>query len=75
MDNMKITPGAPAFPLALPHPQSDYAPGLSKREYFAAKAMQGLLSCDYVGNVGKSGEEVANMAIEYADALINELNK
>lgn len=50
-------------------------PGISKREYFAAKAMQGLLACDHVGNCGMPGEALAKSALHYADALILELSK
>ncbi len=43
--------------------------GLTKREYFAAMAMQGLVS--YYG----TGFERAEQAVKQADALISELNK
>lgn len=43
--------------------------GLTMREYFAAMAMQGLLS-----KPTHSAEELAIDAIKCADALINELN-
>lgn len=43
--------------------------GLTKRELFAAMAMQGLMK--YPGNP----DYVAHMAIQAADALIAELNK
>ncbi|MEP0868891.1 hypothetical protein NDA01_03645 [Trichocoleus desertorum AS-A10] len=42
--------------------------GLTKREYFAAMAMQGLLAAQ--GNQAKPSDAVA-----YADALLDELNK
>jgi hypothetical protein len=42
--------------------------GLSKREYFAAMALQGLLMAQ--GNQAKPSDAVA-----YADALLDELNK
>ena len=45
--------------------------GLTKREYFAAKAMQGLLSA--VNNA--SAEQITHHAVACADALITELNK
>ena len=47
--------------------------GLTKREYFAAMAMQGILS-SHVGN-DYGYEELADYAIDQADALIIELNK
>lgn len=44
---------------------------LTKREYFAAEAMKGLLSgADY-----DSPESCVHIAVEHADALIKELNK
>lgn len=57
--------------------------GLSKREYFAALSMQGILSAiysdknmlnDFLGN--ETGRDaVSRNAVSYADALIEELNK
>ena len=44
--------------------------GLTKREYFAAMAMQGLLAKSTA-----TKEMIAEMAVEHAEALINELNK
>ena len=44
--------------------------GLTKREYLAAKAMQGLLS-----NPNQKFEFVAKLAVLHADALLNELSK
>lgn len=45
--------------------------GLTKREHFAAIAMQGILS----GKLQTDLEFVSNYAVEYADALIEALNK
>lgn len=47
--------------------------GLTKRELFAAKAMQGIFSSD-VGNSYKS-EQVTKWAVEAADLLLAELAK
>jgi len=41
--------------------------GLTKREYFSAKALQGLLA--------SRCPNAPKLAVEYADELINELNK
>ena len=48
--------------------------GLTKREYFSAKAMQGILSnreshkyCSFI--------DIAHMSVKQADELIKELNK
>lgn len=44
--------------------------GLTKREYFAGLAMQGLLE---IGTLGQ--DYVGSCAVAYADALIAELNR
>lgn len=57
--------------------------GLTKREYFAAMAMQGILSGDvginllnaYDGLGTSSHATLAAFATRYADALIEALNK
>ena len=46
--------------------------GLTKREYFAAMAMQGLISNSLSGR-GPNG--CAQDSVRFADALIEELNK
>ena len=64
-------------------PQSDYTPagykyngGLTKRELFAAMAMQGLLahSCQQAPNIEKEGD-VASKSVLCADALIRALSR
>ncbi len=45
--------------------------GLTKREYFAAMAIQGLLARQTKGSIS----EYADLAVCQADALISELNK
>lgn len=63
-----------AFPIALPRgknqPDFDVAGGLSKRELFAAMAMQGLAS-----GVDEDGDPdmMATFAVACADALIERL--
>ena len=47
--------------------------GLSKREFFAAKALQGLLSIEEDNHLPM--ETHAEYAVEAADALIDALNK
>lgn len=44
--------------------------GLTKREYFAGLAMQGMLAFDY-----DPSPQVARLAVTQAEALIKELNK
>jgi hypothetical protein len=48
--------------------------GLTKREYFAAMALQGMVNFD-MGENYVVGEEVAKRATLQADQLINALNK
>jgi len=47
--------------------------GLTKREYFAARAMQGFLSVKYDFPIENT--EVVRLSLKYADTLITELNK
>lgn len=49
--------------------------GLTKREYFAAMALIGVLSGRHSQLNTHQGEWAANAAVEIADNLINELNK
>lgn len=58
--------------------------GLTKREYFAAIALQGLLSNPVIVEIGQYGDDddlvfetkgIEALAVERADALIAELNK
>jgi hypothetical protein len=46
--------------------------GLTKREYFAAMAMQGMLANT---NINGNLSDFANEAVRHADALIEALNK
>lgn len=47
--------------------------GLTKREYFAAMAMQGYISCREFDNL--SEEQLAMCSVVQADALIKALNE
>ena len=66
-----INNGGPAFPLQSIGPEFEpgYA-GMTLRDYFAAKAMQGLLSMDLKPDV--ENEELAEAAYAIADAMIKE---
>lgn len=69
-----IQPNEPVFPI-----QDEYA-GLTKREYFAALAMQGLLSNEAYHNPSERHKMITTSglcqaAINYANAIIEELNK
>jgi len=60
---MLTNPNADAF-------ASERSDGLTKREYFAAMAMQGLLAGDSYSTL-----DIAKLAVDQADRLINELNR
>lgn len=51
------------------------ATGLTKREYFAAMAMQGICSAEADNEEPMIFKNVAAASVAVADALINELNK
>lgn len=67
--------GGPAFPFPVMHSNSAPA-GMSLRDYFAAKAMQGILSCfaEYKG-AGDNMQSRAKLAYEVADAMLAERAK
>lgn len=76
---MKTRQNDLAMPVFQPylHPDNDpgtFHTGLTKREYFAAMAMQGILSNPTGGN-DRDGDLIARSAVAMADRLINELNK
>jgi len=67
---MKTSPNGQAFPSLYDPEEADFvSDGLSKREYFAAMALQGLTSA----RTPLRG--VACTAVALADLLIEELNK
>jgi hypothetical protein len=54
---------------------TDEASSLTKREYFAVKAMQGLLAANATyGNKTDNRSALAKDAILFADALLKELD-
>ena len=66
----------PAFPVDIPDRVSEYSDiefamqgGLTKREYFAVRALQGLLS------TGQNKMYISRMAVAYADDLIKALEE
>lgn len=65
----------PAFPLYA-YNEERFHIGMTKREYFAGVALQGLLSCGVETNeAGKWTETCALYAVKIADALRVELAK
>lgn len=75
----RISQGGAAFPVCVPDVNAEYTyeDGMSLRDYFAAKAMQGLLAMP--GSIGGEQELVysafAQAAYKYADAMIAERSK
>ena len=61
----EIDTGGPAFPVQLAEYRVNE--GMTLRDYFAAKAMQGLL-VDGVGSL--TNEELAGWAYDLADAML-----
>lgn len=59
---------------AFPTPPNSCASGLSKREYFAALALQGIVLLFVNGGIVHS-MNVAELAVKCADDLIAELNR
>ena len=70
MSNNKTNPDDFAF--ACVDGNSHLQEGLTKREYFAAMAMQGILSSDI--NTNLSIGTVTEYAVRQADSLIKALN-
>jgi hypothetical protein len=61
--------GGPAFPTTDPNYEAKYAgEGMSLRDYFAAKAMQGLLACPMQPQSGP--DMYAHDAYALADAML-----
>jgi hypothetical protein len=63
-----------AFPMVFPSgpPFPSVGTGLTKREYFAAKALQGILAS---AHPAESWSALATCAVGAADALIAELGR
>lgn len=59
--------GGPAFPVVGSDQCKDY-PGMPLRDYFAAKAMQGLLAADHEYRL--EPDHIAELAYAQADAML-----
>lgn len=64
----------PAKPNDMAFPCPDSQSGLTKREFFAAMAMQGLCANSVPGGHHEF-EFLTKEAVKYADSLITQLNK
>lgn len=73
---MKTNPNDPAHPLVTEYRDNNGGtrPGLTKREYFAAAALQGLLA-NPVFISEQSDFAIRKAAVEHADGMIERLNK
>jgi hypothetical protein len=73
---MKTNPGNLVFADYVTHDQDGnyVGGGLTKREYFAAMAMQGVINLGFKADGNADPEFTARDAVKYADALIAELN-
>ena len=69
---MSTKPNDNAFPFGYAMGVED---GLTKREYIAAMAMQGMLANSELTNETFKERLVAAWSVDCADALIDELNK
>ena len=72
----------PAMPIAIDNGDGsiNYMHGISKREHFAAMAMQGMLSCTDDGDcemhsAGVFSGHLSRNAVEFADALLKALEE
>lgn len=71
---MKTQANDPAF-AGNEYDHGQFNPGLSKREILAAMAMQGMLSSGFADPFHPSSQTVfVKEAVDYADALIAQLN-
>lgn len=75
----KPNDGGPAFPV---HPESFGSNGMSLRAYFAGQALPAVIAGQYDiamrgGDINPSTvtKDVAQVILEYADAIIAELEK
>lgn len=64
--------GGPAFP-AMHFDLGDDEHGMTLRDYFAAKALQGIIATN--SHFVKDAEALASKAYEFADAMLEERNK
>ena len=77
--NTPIDDGGPAFPLVIDETTNESISGMSLRDYFAAAALQGLLSSSMYPIDQEEGkvtfEAYAKCAFHHADAMLREREK
>ena len=71
---MTTETGGPAFPVFHQNEITGYVPpesaGMTLRDYFASKAMQGILTATLTPNTVWSQDEAAETAYNVADAML-----
>ena len=75
---MKTHPNESVSPIILPEMSQHDGSGLTKRELFAAMAMQGYIGCSDLDGHSKNNfpdDIIADWSVSVANALIKELNK
>jgi len=71
----KTNPNDPITLIIQTEARAFYNKGLTKREHFAAMAMQGILSSPLGISIAGKVSSVTAVAVGYADDLIMDLNK
>lgn len=73
----KKTTGGPAFPESYGDPRNPgwIGWGMTLRDYFAAKAMQGVIAQSQGSALASKCVHAAKYAYEMADAMLSERNK
>ncbi len=71
---MSTNANEPAYPMDYANGYCQPHSGLTKREYFAAMAMQGYCGGEFIGQSGMPQDSIAKWCVDMADALINQLN-
>jgi len=66
--------GGAAFPWTADREDRGDMPGMTLRDYFAAKAMHGM-TCDFWPDDADRRERISRIAYAMADAMIMERNK
>lgn len=76
MDNGQGNGSTPAAPFTAKPEYQHQEIGLTKREHFAAMAMQGMSSHpEFYGTSTAFAENIARDSVKLADALLKELSK
>ncbi|SOY79968.1 conserved hypothetical protein [Cupriavidus taiwanensis] len=66
----EIKDGGPAFPFVEPATECNVATGMTMRDYFAAKALGGMLADPNVRLDGDAANAIAGIAYDLADAML-----